>query len=265
MLTAGASYLIAFDVHDDTGALANATTVTASIAKPDGTNEAITIPNPPDETGKYRYTYLTEQVGWHSWSAVTTQPNTPYGDVFNVRAYAPMIGLAEAKAHLGAVGPGDEDELRNFLLAATEVVESKVGPCTRRDVTERVYEGSSRLVLTQHPVISVTSVTSVWPGGPSWASAALRVDGDAGIVELAQPGIFWWGPWDVVEMVGRVIIPERFIHAAKEQVKHLWETQRGAAPLLAPVGGEETFTSSAGLTFSIPNRVLELLDIQPSI
>jgi hypothetical protein len=120
-------------------------------------------------------------------------------------------------------------------------------------------------VLPQRPLISVTSVTSIWTGGPVWTSASLAVDAEAGMVYQPSQLPFWWGPWDVVHTAGRQQINERWVHAAKEQVRHLWETQRGSMPP-ALLQGEEVFASTTGFTFSVPRRVLELLetDMVPS-
>jgi hypothetical protein len=263
MISAGGMYPIAFDVLDASGVLVHAATVTLTITLPDGTTAtpAITDTAVP---GQYRLAYQTTIPGRYTAHAVTTGPVTTWDDTFNVRAFASILGLAEAKTHLsgGSINAwtGDDDELLNFLQASTEVVESKVGACVRRTVTERITEGPT-LVLATRPVISVTSVTSVWAGGPSWTTAQLLVDGDAGTVDPQYGAVpFYWGPWDVLLTAGRAVIPERFIHAAKVQLAHLWESQRGGTPLLSPLGGEgETFTSTAGLTFSVPYRVLELL------
>jgi hypothetical protein len=109
----------------------------------------------------------------------------------------------------------------------------------------------------------------VWTGGPTWTGSSLVTDTDAGIVTTQLGAVpFYYGPWDVVHTVGRAIVPERYQHAAKEQLRHLWETQRGqleAGPLSAGAG--ETFTTSSGWAFSVPNRVLELLadDMTPAI
>ena len=136
-----------------------------------------------------------------------------------------------------------------------------MGPCARRTITQRITEGRVELVLRQRPVLSVTSVTSIWPGGPTWTTSQLIVDTDAGIVQQTWPWPFWYGPWDVTYVAGRAVIPERYLHACKEQLRHLWETQRGTTPLLAPLGagGAEEFVSSSGWAFSVPNRVVELL------
>ena len=241
--------------------LTTASTCICTITLPD--NSTATPAVTSDSTGKYHADYVTVQAGRHTVSWATTIPGTATTDVFNVREYAALFSLAEAKAHLNGVNPSgaDDDELRNFIMAATEVVESKVGPCSRRTITQRVTEGSTQLVLRQRPVLSVTSVTSVWPGGPSWLTPGLLVDNDAGIVQQNWPWPFWYGPWDVTYVAGRSVIPERYLHAGKEQLRHLWETQRGSTPLLAPLGagGAEEFVSSAGWAFSVPNRVVELL------
>lgn len=249
-------------------------TVTLTITLPDGTTVT-----PSTGTGAasgadwlISYDYATVQAGLHKAAWVTTGPGTAATDYFNVRAFASILSLAEAKTHLGA-GPStpwtiDDDELRNFLQAVTEAVESKVGPCVRRTVTQRVREGGSQIALTYAPVISVTSVTSVWLGGPSWTTAQLIVDQDAGVI-FPQLSImpFYWGPWDVVYVTGRAVVPERIIHAAKELLRHLWETQRGQLQSGALTPGGETFTTTAGWAFSIPNRVLEMLsdDMTPAI
>jgi hypothetical protein len=242
-------------------------TVTLVITLPDGTTTT-----PSTGTGAasgadwlITYDYTTTQAGLHKTAWQTTSPGTAATDYFNVRNFASIISLAEGKAHLSggpaAAWTGDDDELRNFLHAVTEVIESKVGPCVRRTVTQRIADGGCTLALTQYPVISVTSVTSVWAGGPSWTGSSLILDGDAGTVTTQLGAVpFYYGPWDAVTVTGRTVISERYIHASKELLRHLWDTQRGqleSGPLSASSG--ETFTTSSGWAFSIPNRVLELL------
>ncbi len=263
MIDAGQVYHATYTLKNQ---VAPPATVTLAITLPDGTT---VTPNPGTGAASgadwvIAYDYPAVQAGLHKTAWQTTSPGTAATDYFNVRDFRSVLSLAEGKAHLtggpAAAWTGDDDELRNFLAAVTEVVESKVGACVRRTVTERITEGPT-LVLATRPVLSVTSVTSIWAGGPSWTASQLLVDGDAGLVD-PQPGAapFYQGPWDVLLTAGRAIIAERFQQAQKELVKHMWETQRGGTPLLAPLGGEgETFTSAAGLTFTVPRRVLEML------
>lgn len=272
MIDTGQVYQATLTVRDATGTLINADTVTLTITLPDGTTTTPAVTNPPAVTGQYVYDYPTTQAGEHKFAWTTTSPGTAATDYINVRDYASILSLAEAKNSLStgtaaATWTGDDNELRDFLAAVTEVIETKTGPCVRRTVTQRINDTCSGVItLTQYPVLSVTSVTSVWTGGPTWTGSSLVVDEDAGTVTTQLGAVpFYYGPWDIATVVGRTIIPERIIHAAKELLGHLWETQRGqlAAPIL---GGGETVTTSNGMTFAVPYRVLELLqgDMTPA-
>jgi hypothetical protein len=273
----------------DTGQVYHATlTIKGQSAPPSSAVLVITLPDsttvtpvvgPGTASGAdwlLSYDYATVQAGLHKAAWQTTGPGTAATDYFNVRSFVSVLSLAEAKAHLvsgpagsAATWTGDDDELRNFLQAVTEVIESKVGICVQRTFTQRVTEsGPWELVLTRYPVISVTSVQSVWQSGPSWTTAQLLLDGDAGIVGLKPPVVlpFYLGPWDVTYIAGRAVVGENILHAAKELLRHLWETQRGQLQA-QPFSDGESFTTSSGWAFSVPNRVLEMLagDMTPAI
>jgi len=260
MLCPGQVYETSVTVHDLNSAPSAAT---LTITKPDGSTEAPYHPAGWTQSGRdytASYDYTLGAPGLYSFAWVTQGPGTaPTPDFVNVRQYAAMVSRAEVKQHLNITTTTDDDELDSFIMASTELVETKVGICVPRQFTDRVEQGSWRLLLENKPVISVTSVTSVWPGGPSWQASQLRWDSAAAIVDQLTPFPFWWPPWDVVYMCGRQVIAERFILAAKEQCRHLWETQRGAMPP-ALLQGEEVFTTTTGFTFSVPRRVLELLE-----
>src|SRR6266516_4840282 len=223
MLCAGQVYRSTLTVKAQSGA---PSTVTLAITKPDGT---LVSPAPTPGAGSQvgadwvvTYDYTLPSAGRFVFTWATTGPGTaPYPDVVNVRDPASIVGLGEMKAHLNITGTGSDDELFAFLQAATELVEAKVGPCVRRTYTERVTDArSGAMLLPYKPVLSVTSITSVQPSGPSWGPGDLIVDNDAGIVTTTWAAMrFWWGPWDVVFAVGRAVIAERFIHACKEQVR----------------------------------------------
>jgi hypothetical protein len=270
MLCAGQVYRSTLTISGQTGAPSSSA---LAITKPDGT---LVSPAPAPGAGSQvganwvvTYDYTLPTPGRFVFTWTTTGPGTaPLPDVANVRGGTPLAGLAEVKAHLGKTSTTDDDELAAFMLAATELVESKVGACTRTPYTERVYdhEGQPGLQLSHRPLSAVTSVAAVTAGGQTWAAGVLSPDTAAGIVWTADGSGFWGGPWDVVYECARQVIPERFLQAYKEQIRHLWDTQRGAA---APsvLAGEEVFTTSAGFTFSVPRRVIELLqaDMVPTL
>ena len=276
MLFPGQVYEAAVTVHNSALAPSSAT---LTISKPDGTTEPHTGPwtwaqQGSDWTASYDYTLPAP--GLYSFTWVTTGPGAaPRPEYINVRGFISVVSMAEIYQHLNknsarAVASGDDDELGGYLQAATELIEDKVGICVSRPFTARVdaRPGDVRLelVVPDRPVLSVQSVTSIWAGGPVWTPPTIACDGEAGLIYQPSLMQFYWGPWDVATTCGRPVIKEKWIHAAKEQVRHLYETQRGSmAPAL--LQGEEVFTATTGFTFSVPRRVLELLeqDMVPSI
>jgi hypothetical protein len=269
VLCVGQVYETSITVRDlDTAPL----TVALTITKPDQT---VVTPPPVigawvqsgrDYTAKYDYTLTVP--GLHQFAWLTTGPGTaPPPNFVNVRRYASIISLEDAKDHLNMSRDRttDDSELTRFMMASTEVVEDKIGPVVPRAFTDQVEMAGypARLVLPRRPVLQVQKVASVWAGGPVWDNVAtpglLAVEGVAGLVYQPSMMPFWWGPWDVTSLYGRAEIAERWEQAAKEQLRHLWQTQRGSNPP-AVLQNEEVFSSTMGFTFSIPRRVLELLE-----
>jgi hypothetical protein len=265
MLCPGQVYEATLTIRDQTGAPSSAA---LAITKPDGTLEdPAPTPGAGSQVGAdwvITYDYTLPSAGQFRFTWSTAGPGTaPAPDVVNVREFISLTGLTEAKNHLNITTTADDDELLNFMMAATELVESKAGTCVVRAITDEWVSGTTRRILRlpSGPVPasdSVTSVTSVRPDGPTWAAADLVVNPAAGTVYRADGLPFWGGPWRWTGTAGRAIIPERVLQADKEQLRHLWENQRGSSPV-PQLAGEEMFTTSAGWSFSVPLRVIELL------
>src|SRR5262245_29402889 len=263
MLIAGQVYQSVLKVGD--GSVA-AGTVALAITKPDGTlvSPAPVPVNSPPGSGNYYFDYTLPSPGIFKFAWTTTSPGTaPRPEYENVADYISIISTSQVMKHLNKVKDTDYDELGGVMMAATELVEDKVGICVPRQFTCQVDQGRWQLLVPYRPVISVQSVTSIWSGGPSWTDPGtgtlLAADGEAGIVYQPNQMDFWWGPWRVALTAGRQQIPQRWQQACLEQVRHLWETPRGSMPP-ALLQGEEVFTATSGWTFSVPRRVLELLE-----
>lgn len=263
MIDLGQPYQATLAVTDGSGAPASPATAVLTITLPDGTTVTPPVTLPPVEAGLLTVDYPTVQAGLHKAAWSTTGPVTASVDYFSVRQFISIISLAEARDHLNITRTTNDAELRRFMMAATEVAESKAGTCVVRQVTGEFIPGS-RLRVIRLPSAPVSDVSSVSIGsarkeGPAWTADQLIVNPVSG---TCQPGChreFWGGPWVAAYTAGRPVIPEHLEHAAKEQLRHLWETQRGAQRP-GPLQGEETFTTTAGWTFSVPRRVLELLE-----
>lgn len=249
---------IAVDVRDAAGALTNATTVALTITLPDDTTVTPAVTNPPSVTGEYRVTYVPTQVGRHAWRFVATVPNTAYQDVFDVREIVSpsLLSLADAKAHLNLTSSTHDDELRGYLEAATEIVESYIGPVVRRSHTARVCGGRTAIPLPHTRVLEVTAVTLVLDGSSPVTLADLAVNEAAGIVSYKSGSSLPSGEMDFTYTVGRPYVKANWTLAAKIIVKHNWETQLGNLP---SIQGDSQGYVVSGAGYLVPFRAVALL------
>lgn len=269
----GDQYRCSWTNISPSGGNVNAGTVTLTITLPDGTTTVIS-PVTPTSTGVYIYDYLTVQDGRHQarWVGTGVNPGA-HSEVFDVRPAAPpyIVSLADAKKQLNMTSTGDDEELREFIEAATGAVERHLDMAVvRRTVVERRNFGNppvsgsvgvlQRFTLTKKPVISLTSVVSA-DGLTTWNVADMRAT-DAGVVEVLAGSVVW-GPIVVTYVAGLQTIPANYTKATGIIIQHLWDTQRGSSGSAHPAGLD---TPGAGFTsfgFAIPNRAIELLG--PSI
>lgn len=173
-----------------------------------------------------------------------------------------LLTLAEAKAHLDIDGTAQDDELQVYVEALTATIERHVGPVEVRTVSE-VVDGRAALVLTQVPVVALTSLTPLMTAGLAVGAGEVFVDNDSGVVRRLDGALFGGGPWRAVYEAGRGAVPATINLAARILLQHLWRTQYGASRGLSSVGGADDFAvteSVPGWGYAIPNRVLQLLE-----
>lgn len=171
---------------------------------------------------------------------------------------ASIVTLVEVKAHLNKTSTKDDGEITGFIDAAESVAEYYVGPVIDQAITERHHSGLS-IALYRPPVLSLDSVTAVFPSGTSWAIADLIVDKTTGIVQRANGQALSGGPWNVTYTAGRATVPGNIKTACLIIVKHLWETQRGQMAKLPVGGGIDNVPVATGISYAVPRRALELL------
>lgn len=249
---------LSINIRDAAGALANATAVTLSITQPDGTAATITNPVAPASTGVYTYSFTPTQAGRHGVRWVATGTNaSAYTDAFDVDEAAPLgiVSLADVKAHLNITSTTNDEELRRFIDAATDFIESRIGPVVRRSITATVFPQSGLLFLTP-PVVSLTTMTYAYGYSGSVDVTGVYLDGYAGVVRPAYGTTFAY-PVTVTYVGGRAIVPALIQQAALDYVKWSWETQRGSTPLPLP-GGVNDFEVATPAT--VPYRILQALE-----
>lgn len=266
MYDLGQTVRLAASVHDASGTLSNATTVTLTITLPDGTTTSPTVTNPPAQTGEYTVDYVPTQAGRHSWRLVATTPNDAYTDVFDVREAASraLVSLGDAKRHLNitAANTAHDAELREHIETTTDVIEDIIGPVVRRTVTETFSgRGTAELVLSYVPVISVTSVTE---DGTAVDASGYSLGDDGVLKRVAGYQSTGWrygvNNITVVTVVGRVVVRSAIREASLELLRVNFRPQLGGnySPFDAS-RSEDQGSATRRLGFYVPNRVMQLL------
>lgn len=253
--------------RNSAGVVEDAGTVVLTITLPNQTAVTPTIMHTPS-TGLYAVDFPTTQVGLHRVRWLATGANaSAYPDAFNVFPANPefVVPLAQALRKLRLTNPSvdDIDDVREYMAAATAVIERHRGEVVApRSVTDFV-EGSGRsLILPHTPVISLGTVTRLDGAGIDTAGLVV-VKPNAGIVRYRSSGWFT-GLHEVTYTAGRTVIPSNYVRAALIIIEHLWQTER---PFATGMDGayDDSMTLVRGMGFAVPNRALELLGKPPQL
>lgn len=246
------------EVRDLNGALADST-ITVTITLPD---LSVVGPFTPahDSLGEYHYDYTTVQAGLHCVRWVGTGA-TAFGhtDVFNVEGPdISIVSLSSVKRQLAEppASTADDDELRSYLLSASENIDNTCGPCAVRTVTERVSARGYALWLAKPPVVAIVSLTPVYSWSPALTPADVTVNLSSGKVTRLNRSCPLYGEYDIVYKAGRPVIPSSLRTGCQMVVQHLWDTRRG--PVGVSPGGDEMVTLP-GWGYAIPARAAQLI------
>jgi hypothetical protein len=137
------------------------------------------------------------------------------------------LDLPAAKRHLNIDVDTYDVELTAMIASAEAILAQEVGPLSTSTVTARVPGYSWGLHLPVYPAVSLTSVTPV--GGTALTLGDLYLEKESGAVSYNGTGAFTSAGYDVVYTAGRSPIPDDLVQAVKDQLKHMWKSQRGGA------------------------------------
>ena len=253
---------LAVTVKDSSGTAANATAVTCTITLPDGTTATPTVTN--GSTGSYTVDYTPTLVGRHLVRWIATGSNaSAYTDSFEVNDPTEtfIVSLADVKRYLNVTSTTNDEEIRQFILEATDICESMVNQKLRRkSFTEKYTAVEGSIMLIKQPVTAITSLTE--------NGVALTEDVDyfvnyrAGVVYRGDTTMrrFWRSGVNnitVTYIAGKTEPSPVEQLLIKETVRHLWRTKRGASPMAMGNGDEFIPGGNNVITF----RMQELADL----
>jgi hypothetical protein len=266
----GDKVYLTWNTVDSTGAAVNPGTVSLNITLPDATTVSVTTATAV--TGTYTASYLPTQVGRHilAWSATGSWPQA-YSDIFEVRDIADIgiCGYDEVLEYLNIpAASANENEIRRFIDAATDLAETYVGQVLgRRTYTNELYDGGGEFIRIRNPkAISITSVTE---NGATVSASNYVLDYTGQRLYRIGSGTLYatnsYGYWtagmnnvSITYVAGYVNPPMSAKQGVLVTIKHLWESQRGAMNVMGRVlGGDELYSTP---TYSLPRRAMELLD-----
>lgn len=256
---------------------ADPTTVSLQVQAPDGTETTYTWAASQvvkDSTGVFHYDYTPATAGhyafhWTGAGAVTTSLD---GELDVAAKYdQQLVGLDVVKKHLTITTTTNDDELTAFIARATPIIEALTGPVVRRTVTAEQHNNvrGNCVALLERPVLSATMITeyvgkatypvTVAATPDATGTYGATLDGEKGVLTRWASGTPQnWGQtvW-VTYIAGRSAVPANIEQATLELIRHMWETQRGAAAGGLPLDPETGGTVVPGYT--VPYRVIETL------
>jgi hypothetical protein len=280
----GSPVPLTYTSTDTSGNLQNTAPVTVTVTQPDGTTgSAGPVSNPSQ--GIYTATFAAAQAGHHlvQWTAGGSFPGalTDSFDIWPLTESA-ILPFADAKRTLriGAGDTSEDDFVREFNEAVTNVVEWYCGPVMVQTVVEELRVGGLTVMLSKPPVISLTAWTSVpsqfsadtsrvVPSPPSpmfpvmvygvtYPLAQLYADKVRGEVRHTAGLPFYYGPFLWQYQAGRPVIPMCITNGARAILKHLYGLERGGGGGTA-IGQADEETSMTPFGFAVPNRALEMM------
>lgn len=266
----GDQVYLTWNTVDSNGSAVNPGTVTLSITLPNMTTVSVTTSTAV--TGTYTASYLPTQVGRHiiSWTATGSYPQA-FSDVFEVRDINDIgiVGYNEVLEYLNIpIASANENEVRRFIDAATDLAEAYVGQVLgRRTFTDELYDGGADCIRIRNPkAISITSVYEngalVGPTGYALDYTGQRLYRVGSSTLFANNSYGYWTAGfnniKITYVAGYVNPPIAAKQGVLEIIRHLWQTQRGSMNVMnRQLNGDELYTGS---TYSLPRRAMELLD-----
>jgi len=254
------------------GVLTNATTVTLTITKPDGTSATPTVTNPPAITGKYvldQVTLVTDPAGrWTgTWLFTLASGKTSsYVETFDVGPT--LVTVDEALMHLRAlniiVKAGDLEQLQFLCFVATDAVERDLDRILIRKTFVETYTGGDSFIVFDHvPVISVTTVVE---NGITLTTNDYLLDSPILWRGNTTSGINWsWGRLNVLitYQAGYLNPPVIARKVALNAVQRMWqESQQAAHPMIDELG-ESAVMTAIGLLTPIEKSAYDSLRVVP--
>lgn len=253
---------LATAVTDITGAAADPTALTLTVALTGGATTVLHWPTPADlahdSTGAFHYDHTAAAKGHYTayWTATGTAAGvSPYStvfDVFDPAAYPRLVSLADAKTFCQTIGTAGDALLDRMIgWASARILIEVVAYST--SYTQRVAARQGRFVLSRVPVREVTAVTALNVGAPTVDPTDLLVVNPAHGLVAPNVGVGPNGLYDVTYTAGYDEVPPGVDGACLQLVLHWWNQSQAHGSATYGDGG--FVADFADLPHSVTNKL----------
>ena len=261
---------------------AGATQPVLTVTQPDGTTAtpAVTTGIPYTAAGP------SAQPGHHLVTWVCADATYPgaYTDSYDVAGLSEtaILPFADAKRALriAASDTSEDDFIREFNEATSQIVEWYCGPVVQQPVTERLPAGGLAVQLSKPPVIGLTAWATIPAGlatagiavpnppspmfptrvfGVSYPITQLYADPVLGVVTHTSGLPFYYGEYIWSYLAGRPVIPACITNGSKAILKHIFGMERGGSGGSASMAADDEETTMTPMGFAVPNRALQMM------
>lgn len=267
----GSTVRITTTIRNDAGALTDPAAISLTVLFPDGETSPPygLLTDPPvvrESLGVYYLDLETDLAGPYIARWAVTGPDTTEEQPFDVEPVwgeSGIISLAEAKHHLKkrVSDTADDEKLQGFILAATDIIEDRMGHVLPVTVTEVVRPFRNTVVLRERPVVRVVTVQhgSSLAELPAEDRDTVTSGWQCSTEGVLESSALLPDTLRVTYVAGRVPVPFRIRLACKELTAHLWRTSQlnsdGGRP--QPQGESQVRPSD----FALPYNVRQLLGL----
>ncbi len=273
--TLGSLVPLSITVRDAAGTPAATSPVVLTLTLPDGTTATPAVSTVT--TGVYFVDYAAPQAGRYEayWTTAGTIVSAFGPDAFEVKAAtrAPIVGLADVKAHLNLTVTTYDDELLSMLAGVSDAVESALGRPVRRTVVTDIFSGRWKQALnlrsTPCPCLvcrpfRVFSITSATEDGVTLTAADYTLGSNSGVLYRGQlSSVLYWSDRaqenvSVTYTAGYSGTPHWLRLAVLRSIENIW-TRSQQRPHPGMGQGPDTDFSPATV-YTLPYAVLSLIE-----
>lgn len=156
----------------------------------------------------------------------------------------PLTSLPEAKAYMGVTTTANDAEIALLVEQADGVVQNHAGPALQQATFVERHVGGPVVLLHRYPIVSITSVSTVYSGTVTAADVSSYGIADAELGEIFTPSA---SRVEVTYVAGFATPPAEAVDAALLFVSYKYRRNHGGSETYMPAGADSGIAPPMGV------------------